>query len=88
MLNFYSEGDHLKAGVDPGVPSGDVLNLWWKCGSGVEAEIMESRLREAWGALLEQIREDAYNQGWKDAKGKRVRKQKYFRYSYRFRFFR
>lgn len=64
----------LKVEVNPGLSDNKVMYLYWECGSDWYAELLRSQVDEKLRTTLQKIREEAYNEGWGDAKKKRQRR--------------
>ena len=77
--NINREGESIRVSITVTIPHFDdrVFSLEWNCGSEVYAGLLTEAIRKQTQDTLEDIRRRAYEDGWKDAKGKR-RKQNHF----------
>lgn len=73
MIKIWKNGTQIKLEVDPGMSDKKVMYFYWECGTEWYSELLRKQLDERLWASLKKIREDAYNDGWKDAKAKKMR---------------
>ena len=78
MININKHGTTVKVSIETGLiaSSSDVL-LYWECGNDVFAELLTNQLRKKLADRIQAIRQEEYEQGWKDAKAKK-RKRTWF----------
>ncbi len=76
MLDFYREGSVLTVKVHVN-RIGHSFKFDFNAGTEWSAKLLVQAMRDGAGACMEQIRRDAYLEGWRDAKAKR-RKQTWF----------
>lgn len=74
MIKVWKSGTQIKLEVDPGMSDKSVMYFYWNCGTEWYTELLRKQLDERLRASLQKIREDAYNDGWKDAKAKKMRR--------------
>lgn len=75
MIQFSRDGTKVKATVTVEVPNYDtrLFSFMWECNGEAYAGLLSKRMDARMRDHLEDIRRDAYNDGWKDAKSKRVK---------------
>jgi hypothetical protein len=72
MIHIGNTGSNVEATVQAPYPIGNLrFCLSWNAGSEWAASLLAHTLRRALGEKLANIRSEAYQQGWKDAKAKR-----------------
>lgn len=75
MIKIYRKKTYVFVEVDTNLDW--VVPFKWVQSSELDAVLLERHLRDELYSRVEAIREEAYNQGWKDAKAKR-KKQTWF----------
>ena len=76
MIKFKRLNNVVK--VDFTLPMGWTVTLQNERNSDFDAELLLRRLDDDLRQRIEKIRRDAYNLGWKEAKGKKVKKRDWF----------
>lgn len=80
MIRFSRDGTVVRATVSCPIPNYESRDFWfqWIPGDEAYAGLLSAALQTRMVDQLERIRREAYEQGWKDAKAKTVRR-KHFR---------
>jgi DNA-binding NtrC family response regulator len=73
MFKISRNGTWLQIIPEAGTGTPDPL-LSWNCNSELLAELLVSHLRRRLGNKISEARQEAYAQGWKDAKAKRAKR--------------
>jgi hypothetical protein len=76
MIKFKVNEGHLRVEIETNIDNKYIF-LDWKTGDGLYSELLRRQLNNNMNKNLERIREEAYEQGWKDAKAK-VKKKDWF----------
>lgn len=76
MIQFKRKDNRLEVLIDTNL--GVYYNLYWNCSDEQYALLLRDHLAEKMANKLEQIRREAYEQGWYD-KRKRKPKQTWFK---------
>lgn len=75
MIEFKRDGTKVKIWTDCGVSDRSVFVTEIECGSEIYAILLRQKFADRLASRLEQIRHEAYTQGWKDAKAKDAKKE-------------
>ena len=78
MFKFQRDGTKCQARVDTGLKESDgyakpIFPFTWECGNEWTAILLVRHMFERLSVWYNNIREEAYRQGWADAKAKRVK---------------
>lgn len=73
MIRFSKDGTKVKVRVDHGLSEDTHLVLNWECGSTLYSELLSSHLQKQLEKIVQQVRQEEYNRGWKDAKAKKAK---------------
>jgi len=85
MITFSRTENQVNVKIESGIEN-RVFNLTIECGSIVYAELLDKHLTKMMRDKLEEIRNDAYNQGYDDKKARRPRGDWFpSNWSYRFK---
>ncbi len=79
MLKAKRDGTIIRIEID--TMTGFPIHIWkfeWESHYEASAQVMADHLNNVFRETIEKIREEAYNQGWKDKAGKKVRKMSTF----------
>jgi len=77
MIDFRIDGTKVKIFIEVGVFDKMVV-FTHECSHDYFAHLMRDSYINHMNRKLEKIRREAYNQGWKDAKSKKVAKNTFF----------
>jgi len=77
MITFERSDTELKVIVETNL--GSSYWLYWKCSDKQYAMLLREHIEQKLSRKLEQIRRESYEQGWKDAKSKKVAKKTWFK---------
>lgn len=77
MITFERNGTDVECKVDLKMPYWDtrVFHFKWGASSEVCSSLLTKHAETALSDRLKEIRKEAYNQGWKDAKAKTKKKE-------------
>lgn len=75
MIEIKRDGGRVVLHFDLAIPTYDVRSvpMSYNCGGEVYAGLLTQAMRDALGNTVAAARRAAYEQGWKDAKGKRAK---------------
>lgn len=75
MISFKRDGSTVGIAVTVQVPNydGRVYHTQWNAGGEAYAGFLSAAMNEQMREALRNIRKEAYEQGWKDAKAKRTK---------------
>jgi len=79
MIEISRDKNHVKVGLSAFVPywQNRVFLFYWDAGNEWAAGLLADLLQKTFFNKIKDIREKAYDQGWKDAKSNRA-KETYF----------
>jgi len=72
MIQFKRVDKNLEVRIQSGVLNYE-YNLTWNCNDDVYAELLKDQFNKHMEKKLESIRREAYDNGWRDAKGHKKR---------------
>ncbi len=84
MIRFRRDGQAVRCDVEIDVPQFQNRTLYfrWETGHDIFAGLLSEELQNQMQAKLTKIRQEGYEQGWKDAKAKTV-KRAFFGFGWR-----
>ena len=82
MVTFDRENEKVVAKVDLDVPTYERRIYWfhWNACNKIYAGLLVAALQAQMGDRLAKLREEAYGQGWADAKAKRAKRDWFSRW--------
>ena len=72
MITITQNGTKVKVTLDPNI-DGRVMILNWECNGDWYAHLLARKLNETLASKVESARREAYEQGYKDGKGKKAK---------------
>ena len=76
MITIARNGHHIQVTFNVGLATS--VNAWGDCDKDLYADAVTRRVAEAVCAAMCEIRQRAYNDGWRDAKSKKRAKKTWF----------
>lgn len=87
MIHFYRDENKVKIKIEHGIfGTNEYFETEIQQDFPYQAELLTLQLRENLNSKLAEIKREAYNQGWKDAKA-RTRKRKWDEFCGRWKFY-
>lgn len=75
MIEITKDDKKVKLSIETGMyNSHSAVWLYWDCQNELFADLLAKQLRDKLRARMESIRQQAYNEGWKDKSSKRKKK--------------
>ncbi len=77
-MKIEARGTKVEVGIKAKIPLlGKLYEFEWECGREDFAELLAENLRSVIWGRLKKIEADAYNKGWRNAKGHRTKQREF-----------
>jgi hypothetical protein len=73
MIKFQVHGTQIKVEINPGI-NGSAMLLYWETNSSMLVHLLRDKLHDELNKKLTEMRREAYESGWRDAKAKSAKK--------------